>query len=67
MAKVTMKHIREAGICARGLVAFAVRHSLDRDRFFREGLDTEELKDIDDEMVRRVIAIAEADHEENNG
>lgn len=67
MDKVTMKHIRAAGLCSRGLRRFATEKGLDFDAFLKDGMPIEEARKIDDAMVARVVAIAEADTGEVDG
>lgn len=60
--KVTMRHVRQATMCSRGVRAFFQRHGLDWDAFLREGLDAKVVRATGDAMALRVAEIAEAEH-----
>lgn len=56
--KVTMLHVRQAGMCSRGARAFFERHGLDWTKFLEEGLDAEILEATEDAMALQVVEIA---------
>jgi hypothetical protein len=56
--RVTMAHIRQAKLCARGARAFFERYQLDWPGFLREGIPACELEATGDALVTRVCAIA---------
>jgi hypothetical protein len=58
---VTMKHVRQAHMCARGARAFFARHGLDYNRFLRDGLPVEQIRATGDAMAIKVAEIAEAE------
>lgn len=41
---VTMRHVRDIGLCSRGARAFAAGEGLDWSRFLREGIPASELE-----------------------
>lgn len=55
------------GYCRRGCRAFADRYGLDWSRFVFDGIDSGELEQIDDEMVRDLIEQAKRRTEAENG
>lgn len=55
---VTMRHVRAAGYCARGVRQMAERHHLDLRRFCREGLPASQLEATGDALCLRVAAKA---------
>lgn len=57
-ARVTMRHIRQARLCASGARAFFARHGLDWSRFLREGILADELEATGSPMAAGVIAAA---------
>jgi folate-binding Fe-S cluster repair protein YgfZ len=61
MVIVTMRHIRKAGLCSRGLRQFATLHGFDWDDFLQNGMPLDQVRLIDDAMVQRVADIAEAE------
>lgn len=69
MVIVTMRHIRQAGLCSRGLRKFAENHQFDFDDFLKNGMPLDQVRLIDDAMVQRVADLAEAEarEAENNG
>jgi hypothetical protein len=56
--RVTMGHIRQAKLCARGARAFFARYQLDWPGFLREGIPAAELEATRDGLVTRVCKIA---------
>lgn len=62
--RVTMNHVRQAKLCARGARAFFARYGLDWPGFLREGIAVDALEATGDGLVTRVCAIAreEAEH-----
>jgi hypothetical protein len=59
--KFTMRHIRQARICARGARAFFLQHGLDWNKFLREGLPVAQLDAIDDVRASQMAAAVRAD------
>ena len=51
------------GYCSRGMRQFAASHDLDWEDFVKNGIDSKVLEQIDDVMVKRVIAEAEKDEQ----
>lgn len=56
--KVTMRHIREAGMCSKGTRAFFEAHNLDWNEFLREGIDAAKLEATGDAMAIKVAKVA---------
>ncbi len=56
--KVTMLHVRQAGMCSRGARAFFERHGLDWTKFLKEGLDAEIIEATEDAMAIKVAEVA---------
>lgn len=61
---VTMRHVRKAGLCSRGLRKFAEEKGLNWDDFLQNGMPLDQVRLIDDAMVQRVADLAE---EEDRG
>lgn len=57
-AVVTMRHVRQARLCAGGARAFFRRYGLDWGRFLREGIPADELEATGDALAARVVAAA---------
>lgn len=57
---VTLGDMRKAAYCSRGARDFFARYRLNWILFVQNGIDSEELKNIPDPMVARVIEIAQA-------
>ena len=55
--RVTIDHVRRAGFCVRGARRFADSHGFDFRKLLEEGIEVSEAEKIDDEMVRRVLAV----------
>lgn len=55
---ITMRHVRQAKICSRGARQLAERQGLDWSRFLKVGVPSEELEQIDDAMVKRLLEVA---------
>lgn len=56
--RVTMRHIREAKLCAHGVRAFFARYRLDYSKFLREGIAADELEATGDAITAGVVAAA---------
>lgn len=56
--RVTMVHIRQARLCARGARAFFLRYGLDWTGFLRDGIPAIELEATGDALTARVCALA---------
>ena len=65
MPNVTIRHARIAGVCSRGMRAFAKEHNLDWDEFLKNGLPSEQFRAIDDATCQLVAEIAEKEVEGN--
>jgi hypothetical protein len=64
----TMRHVRQAGLCARGVRGWFAGH--DRERFTtfcREGVAVEWLESLGDAFALEVAACARADAAVNRG
>ena len=53
--RITIDHVRAAGLCVHGTRTWFERHDLDFRAFLQEGLDAETLLDLGDAMARRVV------------
>jgi len=58
--RITIDHVRAAGLCVNGSRAWFARHDLDFRSFLREGLSAEELLATGDAMALRVVQYARA-------
>lgn len=58
---IKMYHARKAGYCSEGLRRFAISHNIDWAAFLKDGIKSEDLAEIDDAQVKRLIQIAEKD------
>lgn len=56
--RVYMRHIRQAGMCAHGIRAFANRHGIDFKEFVENGLPVSVLEATGDAMALKVVEIA---------
>ena len=56
--RVTMVHIRQARLCARGARAFFLRYGLDWTGFLRNGIPAADLESTGDALTARVCALA---------
>lgn len=61
-ARATMKHIRQATICAGGARAWFSLHGINWTDFLTHGVPVDVLRDTGDALALPVIAFAEADH-----
>ncbi len=57
MTTVTMKHLREIGLCSRGARAWFERHGFDWSDFLADGIDAKKLEATGDHY-----ALAVCDH-----
>lgn len=64
MAKVYLRHVKQAGYCSIGARKLAQIYEIDWFAFLTNGIDSAELSHIDDVQVKRVIELAE---KEQNG
>lgn len=55
---VTVAHMREAKLCARGARQFAARHNLDFNRFIATGLPASEFEATGDAIALLVAKLA---------
>jgi hypothetical protein len=53
--RVTVDHMRAAGLCVPGARTWFARHALDFRAFLRHGIDAETLLSTQDAMARRVV------------
>ena len=58
MIKVTKSHMRQAGFCASGFIAWAKSHNLDYKVLLRDGVDVEILEALHDGFADKVVALA---------
>lgn len=58
---ITMRHVRQAGLCSRGVRAFFTRHRLDWQVFLRNGIAEETVLATKDAMALRVVEVARAE------
>ncbi len=54
--RITIDHVRKAGLCARGIRAWASRHGLDYMDFLRHGILVSQVEAINDAFARRMVA-----------
>lgn len=62
----TVKHLREAGLCARGGRDWCARYGLDWDQLRHHGIPAAELEATGDALALKVAAVARAEAS-NNG
>lgn len=62
---VTMKHIRQADLCAKGARAWFLSHGFSWNDFLENGKDADELDATGDALAHQVTAIAR--QENSNG
>jgi hypothetical protein len=55
---ITMRHVRQAHMCSRGVRAFFVRHDLDWVTFIKEGLPEDVVLSTGDAMAIKVVEVA---------
>ena len=67
MTRVYIDDAKALGYCARGCREFCVKHGFDWRDFLRNGIDESMFKDIDDEMVHRLVEHARRREELSNG
>ena len=58
--RITIDHVRAAGLCVNGSRAWFAHHGLDFRSFLREGLTAEALLATGDAMALRVVQYARA-------
>lgn len=58
MTRVTIHHARKLGYCISGIRRMCEQHGLDFRKLVREGYTIEEISDLDDALIQRVIAVA---------
>ena len=61
MAIIKIQHARTLGYCLKGVKKVIEKHNLDWKMFVKEGLPEEQLKDIDDAMIKKAIELAKKD------
>jgi len=57
-ARITIAHVRAAGLCVPGARTWFARHHLDFRSFLRDGLDASTLLATGDAMALRVVECA---------
>lgn len=57
--RVTMRHIRAAGMCSAGTREFFKRHNLDWADFLKNGIPAEKFLQTKDAMAIQVVRVAE--------
>ena len=62
MTTITHRHCREAGYCNRGLRELCAREGIDWPDFLRNGIDAVRLRNLNNAMAEKVIALAENEH-----
>lgn len=63
MAKVTMKHMRKARYCFKGVKNFFEKHGFDWGDFLENGIDEEVLAQTGDYMCLRLIELVHGKEE----
>lgn len=66
--KIYPRHLRQAGICPMGVKRATPQLreiGIDVARFFREGIPVEEIKNVDDHHIQRMIEVAKKEWDEN--
>jgi hypothetical protein len=58
---ITMRHVRQAGMCSKGARMFFRRHGLDWATFVRQGLPAEKIAATGDAMALKVVEVARAE------
>lgn len=61
MTIILHRHCRELGYCNRGLREWFAREGLDWPAFVKHGIDAEVIRQRDNAMAARAIALAERD------
>ena len=56
--KVELRHLRPAGKCIRGSIAFCKRHDIDWKDFTRNGIPAKRLIDTGDAMALHLVEVA---------
>lgn len=62
--RITIQHVRKAGLCARGYVQWARSKGFTRDQIrdhLKNGMPIEEAEALNDPFANRVIAVAKAE------
>ena len=54
---ITMRHVRKAKMCSHGGRVFCKKHNISWPDFLRQGIEVSALSDVDDVIVKKVIAI----------
>lgn len=62
---VTMRHVRQAQMCSRGIRIFAARHGFDMRSFLLEGISADKLIATGDAMALQAVEAARV--EASNG
>lgn len=63
--KIYMRHIRQAGLCAKGAREFFNHYQFDFNDFLKNGIDIKLIENTQDSMALKVVEIAK--QEQNNG
>lgn len=56
--RITIDHVRAAGLCVHGARTWFARHALDFRAFLQQGLDADTLLATGDAMAERVVEFA---------
>lgn len=54
MPTITMRDIRKAGYCSRGVRVFAKKYNLDYQDFLTNGVDIDTLPDQNSEVIKKI-------------
>lgn len=54
MPIITMRDVRKAGYCSRGVRVFANKYNLDYQDFLLNGVDIDTLPDQDNEVLKKI-------------
>lgn len=65
--QVYARHCRGTGLCLRGARVWVEAHGMDWRSFVKEGVPSDDPRVQNDAFAARVIAIARAEQEKNNG
>lgn len=55
--RITIYHVRKAGLCSRGARAFAIKNNIDWSIFLREGISPDKVREINDAMAKQVLRV----------
>ena len=55
--RITIYHVRKAGLCSRGARAFALKNNIDWSLFLMEGISPDKVREINDAMAKQVLRV----------